>query len=51
MELSIHNWMRAEPVETTIRRIAQLGYTNWKFRANRRCMIPKRLVGFCAKWA
>ncbi len=27
MELSIHNWMRAEPVEKTIRRIAQLGYT------------------------
>ncbi|WP_234734230.1 sugar phosphate isomerase/epimerase family protein [Tellurirhabdus bombi] len=26
MELSIHNWMRAEPIETTIRRIAKLGY-------------------------
>lgn len=26
MELSIHNWMRAEPVETTIRRIASLRY-------------------------
>lgn len=26
MQLSIHNWMRAEPVETTIRRVARLGY-------------------------
>ncbi len=26
MQLSIHNWMRAEPVATTIRRIASLGY-------------------------
>ncbi len=26
MELSIHNWMRAESVETTIRRIASLGF-------------------------
>ncbi|SDL18698.1 sugar phosphate isomerase/epimerase family protein [Siphonobacter aquaeclarae] len=26
MELSIHNWMRAEPIETTIRRISRLGY-------------------------
>lgn len=27
MELSIHNWMRAEPVETTIRRAGRLGYS------------------------
>lgn len=27
MELAIHNWMRAETIETTIRRIASLGYT------------------------
>jgi len=26
MELSIHNWMRSEPIETTIERIAGLGY-------------------------
>ncbi|NBC64908.1 MAG: TIM barrel protein [Bacteroidetes bacterium] len=26
MELAIHNWMRAEPIETTIKRIANLGY-------------------------
>jgi sugar phosphate isomerase/epimerase len=26
MHLSTHNWMRAEPVETTIRRIKKLGY-------------------------
>ncbi len=26
MEISIHNWMRAEPIETTIRRIAKMGY-------------------------
>lgn len=27
MELSIHNWMRSESLETTIRRVAGLGYT------------------------
>lgn len=27
MEISIHNWMRAETIETTIRRAASLGYT------------------------
>lgn len=26
MELSIHNWMRAEPIEQTVARIAALGY-------------------------
>ncbi|MEY4048544.1 MAG: hypothetical protein RL284_2095, partial [Bacteroidota bacterium] len=26
MELSIHNWMRAESIETTIGRISALGY-------------------------
>lgn len=26
MELSIHNWMRSETIETTIRRISSLGY-------------------------
>ena len=26
MHLSIHNWMRAEPVETTLHRIAKIGY-------------------------
>lgn len=26
MELAIHNWMRAEPIEKTIERIARLGY-------------------------
>lgn len=30
MELAIHNWMRAEPVETTIRRISSLGYTKFE---------------------
>src|SRR5687768_17193546 len=27
MELSIHNWMRSETIETTIRRVSGLGYT------------------------
>lgn len=27
MELSIHNWMRAETIETTIRRVSAIGYT------------------------
>lgn len=27
MELSIHNWMRSETIETTIRRASSLGYT------------------------
>ena len=26
MHLSTHNWMRAEPLETTVRRIKQYGY-------------------------
>jgi sugar phosphate isomerase/epimerase len=26
MELAMHNWMRAEPIETTIRRLAKYGY-------------------------
>ncbi len=26
MQISMHNWMRAEPVETTIRRLAKYGY-------------------------
>src|SRR3954452_3449 len=26
MFLSMHNWMRAEPIETTIRRLAKYGY-------------------------
>ena len=26
MELSIHNWMRAEPIEKTVKRIAAMGY-------------------------
>lgn len=30
MELSIHNWMRAETVETTIRRASSLGYTKFE---------------------
>ncbi|QEH41508.1 sugar phosphate isomerase/epimerase [Chitinophaga sp. XS-30] len=30
MELAIHNWMRAETVETTIRRAAALGYTKFE---------------------
>ncbi|WP_316793241.1 sugar phosphate isomerase/epimerase [Pedobacter frigoris] len=27
MELAIHNWMRAETIETTIRRVSAIGYT------------------------
>lgn len=27
MELAIHNWMRSETIETTMRRVAALGYT------------------------
>ena len=26
MHLSMHNWMRAEPIEVTIRRLAKYGY-------------------------
>src|SRR5919112_2039822 len=26
MQVAMHNWMRAEPVETTIRRLAKYGY-------------------------
>lgn len=34
MELAIHNWMRAEPVEETIRRIAQHGYNKIEIAGN-----------------
>lgn len=27
MELAIHNWMRAETIETTVRRVSAIGYT------------------------
>jgi sugar phosphate isomerase/epimerase len=30
MELAIHNWMRAETIETTIRRVSSLGYTKFE---------------------
>ncbi len=30
MELAIHNWMRAETIATTIRRIAAQGYTRFE---------------------
>ena len=26
VKVAMHNWMRAEPVETTIRRLAKFGY-------------------------
>jgi len=26
MHIAIHNWMRAEPIETTITRISKFGY-------------------------
>ncbi len=28
MQVSMHNWMRSEPVETTIRRLAKYGYNS-----------------------
>ena len=28
MQVSMHNWMRAEPIETTIRRLAEYGYNS-----------------------
>lgn len=34
MELAIHNWMRSETIETTIRRIAALGYTKLEIAGN-----------------
>ncbi|CAL1517797.1 sugar phosphate isomerase/epimerase [Chitinophaga sp. MM2321] len=34
MELAIHNWMRSETIETTIRRVAALGYTKLEIAGN-----------------
>src|SRR5690625_7966413 len=34
MELAIHNWMRSEPIEATIRRIAKLGYKKLEIAGN-----------------
>lgn len=34
MELGIHNWMRSETIETTIKRVAALGYTRLEIAGN-----------------
>ncbi|NLR60335.1 sugar phosphate isomerase/epimerase [Chitinophaga polysaccharea] len=34
MELAIHNWMRSETIETTIQRVAGIGYTRLEIAGN-----------------
>lgn len=34
MELAIHNWMRSETIETTIKRVSALGYTRLEIAGN-----------------
>lgn len=35
MELAMHNWMRAEPIKTTIRRMAKYGYDSLEISSTR----------------
>jgi D-psicose/D-tagatose/L-ribulose 3-epimerase len=43
MELAIHNWMRSETIETTIRRVAALGYTKLEIAGTPEQYDTKRL--------
>ena len=57
MHLSTHNWMRAEPLETTLARISKLGYesieisgepTQYETKATRKALqgLQNPLLGF-----
>lgn len=43
MQLAIHNWMRAEPIETTIQRIAKLGYTKFEIQGTPELYDTKKI--------
>ena len=43
MEISIHNWMRAESIETTIRRIAELGYNKLEIAGSPEAYDTKKI--------
>ncbi len=43
MEISIHNWMRAESIETTIKRIAGLGYEKLEIQGSPEAYDTKKV--------
>lgn len=43
MHLSMHNWMRAEPIETTIRRLAKYGYESIEISGEPEIFKPKEV--------
>lgn len=43
MEISIHNWMRAESIETTIKRIAGLGYDKLEIQGSPEAYDTKKV--------
>jgi sugar phosphate isomerase/epimerase len=44
MEISIHNWMRAESIETTIKRIAGLGYDKLEIAGSPEAYDTKKIA-------
>ena len=41
----MHNWMRPEPIETTITRLGRSGYNAIEIQASRRCTTPNTSSG------
>jgi sugar phosphate isomerase/epimerase len=46
MHLSMHNWMRAEPIETTIRRLAKYGYESIEISGEPYQYDTKEVLGY-----
>jgi len=49
MHLSTHNWMRAEPLETTVRRIKQYGYSSIEISGEPTQYNTRDTFGFAMK--
>lgn len=45
MQVSMHNWMRAEPIETTIRRLAKYGYNSIEISGEPEKYNTKEVLG------
>lgn len=50
MHLSIHNWMRAEPIETTMARISRLGYTSIEIQGAPQLYDLEEIKGLLKKY-
>ena len=49
MHLSMHNWMRAEPIEVTIRRLAKYGYSSIEIGGEPDKYDTKEVRGYSAR--